>query len=175
MADSNSTPEEKARDDFVGARDDGIRLWRATEAMRSGETRLQAQTGNLTAIETRASSMLGWMAPILTALAIASTTVQWHKIALISGSPLILASICCAIALRPKSWTFPGYTLGQLENWNYGTELQYREALAQAYQRSIDSNSKTLGGLVFWVTLAWGLVAVAPVIAFTASTWIKAS
>ncbi len=168
-------PQEEARDDFVGAKGDGIRLWRATEAMRLGEVRLKEQTGNLTAIESRASTLLGWIAPVLTALAVASVDQKWRFAALVTGTPLVAASFFCAAALRPKTWTFPGYTLAEIEAWNLSTELETRESLALAYQRSIVENTATLTLLSRWMSGTWAMVAAAPVLAALASLIISAS
>ncbi len=43
----------------------GLRLWRAREAVRNSELRLQAQAAALATLESRAQALVGWIAAAL--------------------------------------------------------------------------------------------------------------
>ena len=47
---------------YVGETDGALRLWLAHEAMRQAEQVLAGQTASLTALETRATTLLTWSA-----------------------------------------------------------------------------------------------------------------
>lgn len=146
MSDISSTKDGQIE---VGANKDTLRYWKAKEAMRNAELRLEAQAATVQALEARATSVLGWLLAILTTIAGAAL------IKLNAGQVVVGIAICTAFvpglltliaatgAIWPKDWCVPGYdpsvVTSECEN-----ELQQIDFLVCGYSRGIAENAQFL-------------------------------
>lgn len=157
----------------VGADGVGIRFWRAKEGCRHGEARLAAQAASLTAMETRATAILGWSMTLATALVALAVGEHYRLPALAALVPAALAMACCVAALWPRRWTEPGVAYAEIERLGYGTELEYLEAFAQGLDEATLLNRQRLVRFAWWLRGAWGGCVSAPVLA-AAAAWVSA-
>jgi hypothetical protein len=138
--------------------DDGLRYWRAKEAVRQGELRLAAQTAALATFEARATSVVGLAVAGSTSL-VALTTVVILPPGLRFGAVLavlllFLAAICGARVIGAGAWRAFGAP-GSLLDSPYASELEELEAMAGGLALDIDSNETRLTGA--GRRLGWGL------------------
>ncbi len=159
------TAPDITHDEIVGALGSGYDLWLAKEAIRIGELGIAQQNSNLQAMESRAASLLGWLAPMIVALAGAALKLEWRLLACATIVPLILSAICCVAALWPKDWGYPSYTITDMQGWSVSTELETQERLALAYERTIQAQGKGLMRFSRWLTAAWIFLFLAPLAA----------
>ncbi len=87
----------------VGQADGDLRLCLAVEAVRQGELRLAGQQANIQAGEVRATSVLGWSATGLSAMAVLALDQQRRILVMPSAVLLALCIIMCIAALWPKA------------------------------------------------------------------------
>lgn len=154
---------------------DGLRYWRAKEAVRHGEARLTFQATALAALETRATSLVGWAAAGATAmvsallLATLSRPGAWAASAALGA--LVLAAAAGVTVLWPRGWTPFGDPNGVLDSQET-TELGDLEALAGGLGLAAAGNAKRLVSSGRLLTIGLGLLALAPACAGLA--WLAA-
>lgn len=126
----------------------GLRLWRAREAIRNAELRLQAQAAALATLESRAQALVGWIAAALTALVGAAllTTVpselRWAAGG--GGAALSVALVFAVATFNPGDWDVVGHNPADLVRSNWGAELYELEGMALSYAEGIGRNSARL-------------------------------
>lgn len=147
----------------VGQADADLRLCLAVEAVRQGELRLAGQQANIQAGEARATSVLGWSAAGLSAMAVLALDQERRILVAPSAVLLALCVIMCIAALWPKDWNTPGYTRADLEAWQVGSELELRESLASGYERCAAENKEQMDHFARCMKVAWVSLALAPV------------
>ena len=149
----------------VGQADADLRLCLAVEAARQGELRLAGQQANLQAAEARATSVLGWSATGLSAMAVLALDQQRRVLVIPSAVLLALCVIMCIAALWPKEWHAAGYTTDDLGAWRIGSELELRESLASGYKAAAEGNKQQMDHLARCMKVAWVSLALAPIAA----------
>lgn len=150
----------------VGAAEKGLRYWLAKEAVRQGESRLNAQNGVRTALEARATAITGWAAVGFLATIGAGFTAKLAPVffgAITAASFLFAAGAVGIIAARPRVWSLVGYepdpVLAMPETLNIATELEVLEALSGGLADGIKVNNKRLdrmGAMLRWA--GWLLI-----------------
>lgn len=146
----------------VGLADADLRLCLAVEAARQGELRLAGQQANLQAGEARATSVLGWSATGLSAMAVLALDQQRRMLVVPSAILLALCVVMCVRALWPKMWHTAGYTGEDLAGWQVGSELELREALASGYESAASDNKARMDHFARCMVVAWVSLALAP-------------
>lgn len=160
---------DKSSETEVGASGPAVRYWLAKEGVRQGELRLAGQTASITAMETRASSILAWSVTIGIALAAATLDPRYRVSAGSAVVPAIAAAICCVWALWPRRWDAPGHRYSELERFDYGTELEYLEAIAQGAEQAAEGNDRRLRSFSLALRAAWVFLSLTPVVAAVAA------
>jgi hypothetical protein len=147
----------------VGAIDDaGLRYWKAVEAMRQGEMALTAQAASLTAMETRAVSIMTWSLTTATAIGLAVVTQKAPVASLVPCAAALGASLCCMAALWPRRWQSLGYSFAAMQAMDYRSELEVRESINLAYDVARADNNGRLRSFARYLRAAWVLFALAP-------------
>ena len=151
----------------VGLDGGDVRYWRAGEAVRLGEKRLEAQNAIRTAMEARATAITGWGAVGLLAATGAAFTAK--DIATLAGSivaaaVLFVASVVAIHAARPRDWTMAGYDPNLILASRFETELEEQEATAKGYSPGIQDNNHRLNGMGRMIRLAGALLISAPIL-----------
>ena len=85
-----------------------LRFWRAKEAVRQGEARLDAQAAIRTAMEARATAITGWAATSLIVAAGAGfATTDWPARggAALTAIMLFAAAVIGIHPARPREWS----------------------------------------------------------------------
>jgi hypothetical protein len=105
----------------------GLRLWRAREALRQAEQRLQAQAAALATLEGRAQALVGWTATAITALGgaffLTSAPVELRAAAA-GGAVAMAAALFFAVsALAPGRWAVVGHDPDQIRGLPHSAEL----------------------------------------------------
>ena len=134
----------------VGAADDTIRIWRAKEALRQGETRLAAQAAIRTALEGRATAITGWAAAsLLAATAGGFASPDWpaRAAAAVAAAILFGSAGMCIFAARPRNWAITGYDPQVITTDTLGTELESLESIAAGLSPGIQANNLRLDGM----------------------------
>lgn len=149
----------------VGQADGDLRFCLALEAVRQGELRLAGQQANLQAGEARATSVLGWSATGLSAMAVLALDQQRRMLVIPSAILLALCIIMCIAALWPKEWHTAGYTMADLRTWQIGSELELRESLASGYEAAAKGNKEQMDHFARCMKVAWLSLALAPIAA----------
>lgn len=149
----------------VGLTQDGLRYWRAKEAMRQGELQLATQLAGVAGLQTRATAILGWTVAIALALSAAASAAHWRLPLAASAVPVLLSAVCCVITLWPRDYSEPGWRPSVLMDMSYGTELEILESLAQGYDTGIRANDAALRRRARWLRAAWVLFLAAPLVA----------
>lgn len=147
----------------VGQADADLRLCIAVEAVRQGELRLTGQQANIQAGEARATSVLGWSAAGLSAMAVLALDQERRILVAPSAVLLALCVVMCIAALWPKAWNTAGYTRADLAAWQVGSELELRESLASGYEESAAENRVQMDHFARCMMFAWVSLALAPV------------
>jgi len=156
----------------VGAADGTFRYWLAKEAVRQAELRLAAQALSLQALETRATTMLGWISAM--SLAIAGFIATKNGFAflvpgMIVAVPLLVAGWLCVAALWPGEWNISGHdprwVTGESVGDPVAVELTVLEAMASSYGDGIEANGRRLRQFGHRVRISWLALACMP--AFT--------
>jgi len=159
----------------VGAADGAFRYWLAKEAVRQAELRLAAQALSLQALETRATTMLGWISAM--SLAIAGVMATKSGLALlvpgiILAVPLLVAGWLCVAALWPREWNSAGHdprwVMGESAGEPVAVELTVLEAMASSHGDGIEANRRRLRWMGNRVRVSWIALACMPVVTATA-------
>ena len=162
----------------VGAvADADLRYWLAKEAVRQGETRLNAQNSVRTALEARATAITGWGAVGLLATAGASFTARDQPTfsgAAIAAVALFTAAALGIFAARPRNWSLTGYEPARVAAMlpMVGTELEVLEALGGGLEEGIRINNQRIERMAVALRWAGWLLICAPlggVVAYRAS------
>jgi hypothetical protein len=160
--------------------EDGLRYWRAKEALRQGELRLVAQSAALATFEARATSVVGWAVAGSTSL-VALTTVVALPGGLRFGAVLavvllFLAAICGARVIGAGDWRAFGAPASVLDS-SYASEVEDLEAMAGGLAIDIGHNEERLadaGRRLAWA-LRWAAAAPPAVLAgWLAGHWVPA-
>jgi hypothetical protein len=143
-----------------GASDGEYRLWVAKEAQRQGEMIFASQTADLSAAETRATSLIGWtVAGALAGAAVLAGHQNAHENAVIAvtGAPVIVAIAACAAALWPKPWARAGTDLAWMttKQGPDDCELNTLEAMAAGYLKAAKENDLRLEAFAAKMKIAW--------------------
>ncbi len=147
----------------ASAADGELRYWRAKEAVRQGEARLNAQATIRAAMEARATAITGWAAAsLIVATGVAFAGPNWASrgAAGLASALLFAAAGVCIYAARPRDWTMTGYDPAIILNDNLGTELEALESQAGGLGSGILANDRRLvamGRLLRWA--GWMLIA----------------
>lgn len=155
----------KTEDAPHGATGDKLRLWRAKEAVRHGELRLSGQHNNLSAMETRATSIFGWSIPTVLALGALTASGSYCFAPVLGMASLSGAAILAAIALWPKDWGLQGQMPKVVMDDDLETEMESLESFALSYQDTIESNEAILDEFGRSLQKAWFWFISAPVAA----------
>lgn len=148
---------------------DGLRLWRATQAVRHAELHLSAQASNLAAMESRATSILGWSVAGTFVLGAGAVSETYRAAASIGAACLFLAGFVIVIGIFwPYKWGVSGYQPKYLLDEKFQTELEYLEYFAGGYQATIIENEKRLIGFSKYLKASWFLFLASPLAAFVA-------
>lgn len=151
---------------------EGLRYWRAKEALRQAEARLTAQATALATFEARATSVVGWAVAGSTALvaAVVVTTLapNIRFAAAVAVVLLFVAAIFAALVLRPTRWWSFGQP-AQLLASTYGTELEELEAMVGGLAGAIASNETRLAGAGGWLNYSLYAAATAPIASLAGS------
>jgi hypothetical protein len=134
----------------LGAVGGELRYWRANEAIRQGEARLEAQSAVRTALEARATALTGWAAVALlaaTSVVFSSTTFAPQAGAFVAGLVLLWAAVEGIHAVRPRDWAMRGYDPSVIISDTLGTELEALESLAGGITDGIQANNRRLDGM----------------------------
>ena len=172
MAEDQTAADATEADEIeVGATGGSLRICLAREAMRNAEARLTAQAASLTATETRATSILGWVVAgvfLLGAGAVSDPhTLAGHfRAAAASAAIMLLASgLLCVTGLWPRDWTVVGYQPGEITDTGLTTELELLEHLYEGYSEGIIQNDARLISFGNTLATAWVFFLAAPVVA----------
>jgi len=151
----------------VGAADNDLRLWRAKEAVRQGEGRLNAQAQARVALEGRGTATTGWASASLLALVAAgfASPAALPRIAIAATGLLFLtAAGLCIAAIRPRDWAMVGYDPTVILDDDNKSELEALESVALGLSDGIQGNNRRLkrtGQLLRYA--GWTMIA-APII-----------
>lgn len=149
----------------VGETGDTLRYWLAKEAIRHAEARLGAQAASLTALESRAVSILGWAVTGVFALGAAATTGHYRDSAMTAAVFLFLASLLSIYGLWPQKWGVAGYMPLAVLDSGQLSELETLEHIAQGYDATITQNEKRLWLFTKAISGSWLCFGTAPVVA----------
>jgi hypothetical protein len=148
--------------------EDGLRLWRAREAVRQSELRLAAQGASLAALEQRGQALVGWAVAgataLLSGLLIATLSVPIRCAAMSALVSLLLSATCALIVLWPSQWR----TFGNPEvlvRSDRLSELEELETIALTAAASITANQARLKRAGRALTSGFLFFAFAPVAA----------
>jgi hypothetical protein len=142
----------------LGAQGERLRLWKAREAHRQGELRMQSQALTLTAVEQRAQALLTWSVTIALAAGAAATNqsgLATHALFAVAGAAVtIVASIR---GLLPKAWDAAGWPPHEvLDRLPEGSELEALEEMATRNAVAIKQNEEALALFAYRMRWAWG-------------------
>lgn len=149
----------------VGETGDTLRFWLAKEAIRHGETHLTAQAASLSAMEARATSILGWAVTGVFALGALATTGQYRAAAGFAAAVLSIAAVFCIVGLWPRGWAVAGLHPAQIRNSGKDTELGVLEYVALCYEAAIDLNVSRLKGFGRYLACSWVCFVASPAVA----------
>lgn len=144
---------------------EGLRLWRARQAVEHSAKRLEFQESSLDGIMTRASQTLGW-----------SVTLSCAFLALAGGKNLpftmsalgffsVTTAFCTLMVMRPADWAPPVQTASWFLKSTLPNELAILERQALSYEKGIIENRPRLKSCALWLGLSWVSFALMPVIA----------
>jgi hypothetical protein len=136
----------------LGEVEGGLRYWLAKEAIRQAELHLAAQATSLTAMESRATSILSWSVAGVFVLGSASLTGQYRAAALVAALFLFISAVLCVVGLWPRNWGIPGYPPGEIIDSDARSELEFLEFIVGGYAKTIIRNEKRLsvfGNILF--------------------------
>ena len=154
---------------------EGLRFWRAKEALRQAELRLTAQAAALATFEARATSLVGWAVAGSTALvtAFVATTLapELRFAAALAVALLFFAAWWGADVLRPSRWWTFGDPKAVLAS-TYSTELEELEAIAGGLANAISANEARLSSAGRLLKYGFILAAAAPPVALAG--WVAA-
>jgi hypothetical protein len=150
----------------VGADEDALPLWKATQAVRHAELRLAAQASNLTAMEGRATSILGWSVAGTTVLGAASLQGEYRAAAAVAAAMLFLSAILMVVAVWPRRWGLAGELPIFFTSTSLESELAIQEQILEDYRVTIDENERRLATFGQFLAISWMFFVAAPVTAF---------
>lgn len=137
---------------------EGLRYWRAKEALRQAEARLTVQAAALATFEARVTSLVGWAVTgstgLVAAVVVTTLAPSVRFAAAVAVVLLFIAAICGARVLRPSHWWTFGDP-GRVLNSNLPTELEELEAISSGLAEAIASNETRLAEA--GSRLRWGL------------------
>ena len=163
MSDSQEvTPEDEIE---VGETGGTLRYWAAKEAIRHGELHLTAQAASLSAMEARATSILGWAITGVFALGAVSTTGLYRAAAGFAAAFLFMSALSCVFGLFPRNWAVAGMLPEQVRRSGQETELEVLEHLGKGYDEAIQRNNVRLRSFGHCLAFSWVCFASSPVIA----------
>lgn len=139
-----------------------IRNWRAKEGLRQCELRLASQALNLTAMESRATSVLTWCMAGLTGLSLATGGQMPRNGVLVSIILLALAGGACVAALWPRNWAMTGFHSVWEDALDLPSITEIIESMSISYIRGISSNTRRLRNFSRLMCAAWLLFLLAP-------------
>ncbi|WP_200408932.1 hypothetical protein [Komagataeibacter oboediens] len=149
----------------MGKKSNEIRLWKANQAVRHGELRLAAQSTALTGAQTRATSLLTWVVPLMGV----SLGIILNKDYIAAGWVLLtgnaVTAVLCATALAPTAWSEAGFKPVEVLDIPYDSELLCQEAVAVTYQESIQKNDRRMKKFTRLMQGAWWVFLITPPIA----------
>ncbi len=149
-----------------------LRKWRATEGLRQTELRLASQAANLTAMETRAASLLTWsVAGFSTLMFTVITNNAGPQMAAVSALLLFAAGACCILALRPQKWSVAGIHSLWDDAYDLGNITETLEAMSSGNIDAIAENSRRLASFGRFLIGAWILFLIAPLPPVLKSLW----
>lgn len=151
----------------VGAVEGELRYWRAKEAIRQGEARLNAQAAVRAALEARATALTGWAAVALLAVTGAGFTATdslSRTGALTAGIVLFAAAIVGIHAARPRDWAMLGYDPSVITSDRLGSELELLESIALGLSPGIQANNWRLNSMGRMLRRTGGLLIAAPLV-----------
>ena len=145
----------------VGAAGGDLRYWRAREALRHAELRLGVQAQATQALESRATSMIGWNVTLGLALVAAVFNGTHAMAAGTAAFCLLIAAALCIVAIATRKWIGPGYQPNDVLNNQSLNELLFIEAMVDRYQAAVNENSTSfnrfqamLNGALFFMIAA---------------------
>ncbi len=149
-----------------------LRKWRATEGLRQTELRLASQAANLTAMESRAASLLTWsVAGFSTLMFTVITNTAGPRMASVSALLLFAAGACCVLALRPQKWSVAGIHSLWDDSYALDSITETLEAMSSGNIDAIEENSKRLASFGRFLVGAWILFLLAPVPPVLKALW----
>jgi hypothetical protein len=155
----------------VGATDSNLRFWRAREALRQAELRLAAQAGLITAIEARATALMGWAVAAALA-AVAAYVAQPERAttpAAAAAAALALAFALALAAVWARCWATPGFEPAALLDSDLGSELEEIEAMTLGLGEGIRRNDRRLDQAAWLLRGAWIAFGTSPAVTFAAA------
>lgn len=152
----------------VGETGDTLRFWRAKEAIRHAETHLTAQASSLSAMETRATSILGWATTGVFALGAAAISGQYRAGASVAASALFASAVFVILGLWPRDWGIAGCAPLQVMDSKYDSELEILESIAQGYANTVSLNNKRLTSFSTMLRTSWIFFVASPMLAVVA-------
>ena len=143
----------------VGAAGGDLRYWRTREALRHAELRLGVQAQATQALESRATSMIGWNVTLGLALVAAVFNGTHARAAGAAAFCLLMAALLCIVAIATRKWIGPGYQPNDVLNNQSLNELLFIEAMVDRYQAAVNENSTSFnrfqamlnGALIFMI------------------------
>ena len=147
----------------VGAAGGDFRYWRAREALRHAELRLSVQSQATQALESRATSMIGWNVTLGLALVAAVFNGTHALAAAIAALCLLAAALLCIIAIARRTWIGPGYQPKDVMGNRSTTELEAIEAMLERYQQAVNENSLSFNRFQAMLNIALFFMIAAPV------------
>lgn len=162
-----SDPQEVRPEDEIEVGESGgtLRYWAAKEAIRHGELHLTSQAASLSAMESRATSILGWAITGVFALGALSTTGLYRAAAGFAAVLLFVSAVSCVVGLFPRNWAVAGMLPAQVRNSGQKTELEVLEHLGKGYDEAIQRNNIRLGSFGYYLRFSWICFAASPIVA----------
>ena len=148
----------------VGEVEGNLRYWRAKEAVRHAELRINSQTANLSAMEARATSIFGWAIAGATVLVAYVGTGPYRGAAIAGATSLFVSCGFSIVGLWSKDWGVVGYNPTKILDDTHASELEVLEFIARGYAETINKNDLTLRNFSTFLTLGWITLAVTPII-----------
>lgn len=150
----------------VGETGSSLRYWLAKEAVRQAELHLAAQAASITAMESRATSILGWSVAGVFVLGSGALSGQFRAPAAVAAALLFISAVLCVTGLWPRMWGVSGHAAPlDIMHSSADTELNFLEQLAEKYHVTIEHNNKRLDKFKTFLSISWVSFVISPIIA----------
>ncbi len=160
--DRDENQEDRPGETEIGVVGGDLLFWRAREAMRHGEKRLEVQSQAMQALEGRATSMMSWCVTGGLALGAAMAGGVHVRAAGAVTAPLLAAAALCLWGVLARDWTGPGYQPKVLLEDKSRSEYEALVELAKGYQTAVERNRDNFRLFQMRLSVAAGLIFAAP-------------